>query len=58
MRLSVLWPSLRVTVIVAEPEALATGVKSRVPVEERLVYWTVGCGISCVLLEAAVMVTV
>src|ERR1051326_348175 len=51
-------PSLTVTVIVAEPNWLVTGVKLSEPVPFGLVYDTVGFGIRLVLLDVAVTVRV
>src|SRR5258706_16105378 len=51
-------PSLTVSVIVAEPEALANGVNFKEPVVLAVVYVTVGFGIRPVLLEPAVTVSV
>jgi hypothetical protein len=61
VRLTVLFaacPSFTVTVIVAVPDAFATGVNLTVPVVFGLVYVTVGCGTTPVLLELAVTVSV
>jgi hypothetical protein len=49
-------PSFTVTVIVALPKALATGVKVMLPVAFGLVYVTVGSGINPVFEELAVTV--
>ena len=52
------WPSFTVTVTVAVPLALATGVNAMLPVAFGLVYVTVGFGISPVFEELAVTVSV
>ena len=47
------WPSLIVTVIVAEPKVLVSGVKLRVAAGFGLAYATTGVGIRLGLLELA-----